>query len=328
MKTTIRIVIGVVLLLVILVAIAWFMIDRLAKSGIEKGGTYALGVDTTLQDIDISLWGGTLKMQGLRVANPADYETPHLMNSGTFDVGLDTGTLTSDTVVLNKFELDGMDVYIEQKGGTNNVSVVMDHVKKLGGEAKKPSDGEEPQPRPEEKPKEEPKAEKPGKRVKVDRIVIRNVVAHVRAPGLSAVAGDVTIRVPEIILTDVASDEGGVAMTQLMGQIVTAIMAAIVEQGGDILPKDLAENLTKDIAGAAGALGENAQKLVGQTSKQVSEAVGKQLEELQKGIADPNKVPDPGKLLKGLTGEEKTDGDTQPAEEKKDGGLLDGLLGG
>ena len=52
------------------------LIDAFAKKGIEAGGTYCLGVPTTLDSANIGIVSGMFGLQGLTVANPEGYESP------------------------------------------------------------------------------------------------------------------------------------------------------------------------------------------------------------------------------------------------------------
>ena len=80
MKLLIKIVVVLVLLLVIGVLTTFFFIDRIAKAGVEKGATYALGVPTTLKSADVGVFAGTFAMSGLNVANPEGFDKePHFL---------------------------------------------------------------------------------------------------------------------------------------------------------------------------------------------------------------------------------------------------------
>ncbi|GAH87645.1 unnamed protein product, partial [marine sediment metagenome] len=96
-------------------------------------------------------------MDGLTIANPEGYKTEHLMKSGRFDIEVETGSVFTDTVRISRFELDGLDINIEQKLGKSNVGQVMDNAKKQSGSKE---DG--------------------GKELNIDSVVIKNVTARVQ----------------------------------------------------------------------------------------------------------------------------------------------------
>lgn len=295
-KWVLRTVLGVVVLLIVIVVVAVVMIDRIAKAGIERGGSYAMGVDTRVQSVDLSLLGGQFTMDGLNVANPAGYRSPHVMHSGKFDLKLDPGTILSDTVVINSFLLDGLDLNIERTMSGSNVQTILDNLKRLGAE----QPGKEPAP--EEK-------EKGGKKVKVDDIVIRDVTATFHMLAESPLP-PVTVRIPELHLENVAPGEGdGVTVARLMAKLVTAIMAGVLEQAkGAGLPTEYLSDLQGQLSQTVGALGGKTDELVQQASQEAGKAVGeaakKAEEELRRGVTEG---------LGGLLGGKKEQ-QTQPAK--------------
>ena len=291
MKLLAKIVAVVVILVVIAAVAAWIWIDSIAKAGIEKGGTATLGVNTTVDDVSLSLLKGQLVMDGLRIANPEGFSSPHLMQSGRFDVQVETGSVFSDTIVLPKFELDGMDINIEKNDKGNNVSTVLDNIKSKAPEeeAKKPEEG--------------------GKKVKLDRVVVRNIAVHLHLPIIGGGDEGRTLKVPEIVLEDVSSDDSaGVVVGQLTGKLFAAIMAAVVEKVGSDLPAALAGTLKTDIAAAASAIRAN--QLVGQVGGAFESLAGKTAEGLKEqtgklGDAASKAVEGLGGLLGGKKEEEK-----------------------
>lgn len=281
MKKMLKIAVGVVIVIAIALAAAWFYIDAIAKTAVERGATYALGVDTRVDSVSVNLLGGTVRMDGLTVGNPEGFKTPHLVRSGRFDLAVVPGSLMKDTIEVSRFELDGLDMNIEQKLGTGtNVSVILDNVKTPGG-------GKEPD-----------KAEtEGGTKVKVDRIVIRNVVAHVQVLPVGGKASTLDVKIPEIVMTDVTGDNAqGIAVSELVRRLMPAILAAVVDKGKGILPDADLDKLSGNVAAASQAIGQGAAKLV--------EKVGGQAGKLLEGIF---KKPDAGE-----TGDKP--------------GLLDGLL--
>lgn len=310
MKTMIKLALVLIILVIVLAGVAIWQIDSIAKAAIEEGGTYALGTSTTVDKVHIGLLSGEASIEGLGVANPTGFPTEHgVMHSGLFSVQVDTGTLRQDTVVIPDITLDGLEVYLDRKDGKYNIQVISDNLKKLGGEKE-----------PQEKPKEE---EKPGKKYVVKKITIRNVSGRADLP----TGGSVPIKVPEIVLNDVSSDEG-VKMDQLIGQLFPAIMGSVISGVGE-LPGEVVNLLKNDLGGAAAALGGKATELLDQGFKAGAESLknltkdlpgdaGKVIDDATKGVGD---------ALKNITGGDKESGDGGDAVDKiKEG--LGGLLGG
>jgi hypothetical protein len=280
------IVVGV--LVVALVAL-WLALDAIAKAGIERGAAYALGVPAHVDSVAVGVMSGKVRIDGLTLGNPEGFKTPHFMKTGRFDIAVRPGSLMEDTVEVTRFELDGLDLHIEQKLGSSNVTVILDNAKKVsGGPAAKDK-------------------EAGGKKVKVDRIVIRNVVAHVQVLPIGGSATTLDVKVPEIVMENVTSDNaGGVAVGELTRRLVPAILAAVVDKGKGIIPDGDLKKLGGDVAAGAQALGQGAARLVGQ----VGGEVGKALEGVGAGLKGAGEGIKKG--LEGLFGGKKA-----PEGEKK-----------
>jgi hypothetical protein len=281
MKKALKIVGILIAVLVVLLAVAWFKIDYIAKSAIESGGTSALGVKTSTDAAIISLLKGEVGVNGLTVSNPEGYKTPHFIKTGKLDVGVDLGTLIKDMIVVNRFELDDVDVNLEHGVGVGitNVQAILKNIQGPDTAQKEP-------------------AKEGGKKIKVGRITIRHITAHVQLLPIGGTASMLNVEIPELVLDDVSSDNaGGVVVPELIKRLVPAILAAIFEKGkGAITDPDFSK-LGDQLADVAKSLGPGAAKLTqqaGDVTKQATEKMGKAFE----GAGEPLKKGTEG-LFKG-----------------------------
>jgi hypothetical protein len=306
-KLLVRLVMAVVVLVIVVGVIGYFWLDVIAKEAVQRGGTYAMGVDTTVDKVSLHPFAGQLQMTGLTVANPPSFNGAHLMQTGTFELELVPASLMDKTIVLKKFELDGLDMYVDQKMPLSNIAVIMDNLKKLAGG---------------EKPKDEKPSE--GKKVRVDLITIRNVVAHVKV----LVGPELTIKVPLIELKNVTGDNAvGVALPELVARIVPAVLAAVLESGKGVLPADLMNNLQGSVSAVTAKLGGQAQEMVKGVQGQVGSALKGVLPVDANGIGGQLNKTIGGTVGKLLGGAKDANQDANKPKAPG-GGLLDGILGG
>lgn len=264
-------------------------IDVIAKSAVERGGTYALGVDTTLDSMDVGVFSGRVDMARLNIDNPAGFDTPHFLrlDDGRFAVSL--GTLREDKVVAPELTLSGVSMNLERKHGKANYAVIIDNLKRF--ESK-----DEPA---------EKKEKKPGKRFVIERVTISDVKVQV---DLLPIGGDLT-RVPlhldQVVLTNVGSEsDKGVMLAELTAILTKAILAAVVEKGGDLIPQDIAGELAKGLQGLEGLQGAAMQvvgevttevtKQMDQVGKEVGKAIDEGGKEVQKQLDDAGKQVEEG----------------------------------
>lgn len=287
----------VVIVLVVVVAAAFLFVDAAAKLGIEKGGTVALGVPTTLKSADVGVFSGTFKMRGLSVGNPKGFAAPHFLTLGDGSVAVSVGTLTKDTVELPELRLEHIDVQLEKKDGKSNYNVILDNLKNLSGGGGDKGGGK---PAPAPAPKQ---GGEQGKKFVIKELAIRDVTVHLDLLGIGGVVSDATklkVDIDAITLHNVGqTGKGvggtGVTMGQLSGLVVQAVLAAAVEKGGGLIPDDVLGELkgglagVGDIAGSLTDMGMNVAGTVGDIGGKATEAAGKAVEEGKKAIEDVGK---------------------------------------
>lgn len=298
----IKAIVGLVVVLLVVVAIGVVVlfgyIDRIARVGIEKAGTYALGVPTTLESADVAIFGGSFAMSGLAVANPTGFESPHFLSLGDGGVDVTLGSLREETVELPLLGLSGLDVVLERREGKANYKVILDNLKRLESGEKKTED---------------PAAES-GKRFIVRKVDIQDVAVTV---DLLPIGGDLTkvdLSIDEIVLTDVGSEsDRGVLLSELSNILVKAILAAIVEKGGNIIPADLLTDLQGGLAQLE-SLRDLGIDMAADVQGRIDEAKGKidgmkgRLDEAKGDLEDLGKQTDDAmKGLGGLLGGDKKD---------------------
>lgn len=296
MRKLIRIVLVLVLILVVAVVGLVIYLDRIAKTAIESGATYTLGVPTTLENVRIGLVKGEFQLKGLNVANPSGYEAgPHFLHLKDGQLNVKMGTLTSDKVVAPKLELSGIDMVLEKKEGKANYEVILDNMKKQEeAEEKKPESAE-------------------GKKFAVEEIVIRDVTVHAFLFQVgSQKPREVTVPIDEIRAT--YDSEDGATVQKLTNLVLSTILVAVAQNAGDLLPGVMLDTLSEGLKGLesiadieqAGVVIEGVTKEVGEVGKAVTEQLEgatKKVDESLEGL---------GKGLGGLLG-----GDKKKSEPKE-----------
>lgn len=286
---------ALVVLLVIGVGIVFMSIDSIAKSAIEKGGTYALGAKTDVSSVSVGVFKGKFSLKGLKVANPqptgpAKFSSPHFLTLGEGATAVSLSTIRQPTVEIPTFTLDRLDAYLERQGGATNYGAILDHLKQITGGG---GGGDKPAPAP--SPGEE-------KRFIIRQLKLTNIVVHVDMtagvlPGgmgtAVAQATKVTIPIEKVELKDVGQTGtgvggSGVTLSQLSAIIVKAVLSAAAEKGGGLIPADLLGDLRGRLAALTSldALSKGGMEIVAGARGTVEE-IGKKVEgEVKKGIED------------------------------------------
>ena len=228
--------------------------DNAVRVAVETAGTKALSVGVEVGATKLSITGGSLSLHNLTVANPPGYQHDTLLTLHQGDVQVQTKTLLSDEIQINDIQLDGMDLFIEQKGLSSNLQDVIEAAQR----------------------KELPS----GKKLYVETLELTNVTVSVKLLPTSNQIDTVTLKLAPIKMTDLGKDET-LDMTTLTTKIMEAIAAGIAQQGTDVLPKEMINGLTS-VLGTAINLG----RIIFGTDQGTSEGVQKGVEGITEGLKD------------------------------------------
>ncbi|MCX8037939.1 MAG: hypothetical protein N3D11_12995 [Candidatus Sumerlaeia bacterium] len=264
----------IALVVVVLVAVAGVFLfsGRLLKTGIEVGGTQALGVKTSVQKVHLSLLGGELGLDRLAIGNPEGFESDHLFALGHGGVKVDLVSLLSSQAVIHEIELVAPDILIEQKGLQTNLFTVL-----KSGKSKEPAaKAQEPA-----KQEKKPAGEK-GKTFRIEKLRIADPKISVRLLGKVQPA----VTLPTIELTNISNADGSpMVIDDIFRQVLAAIAASCVKNGQGLLPDELLGTMAGEVAAlkdlglkvldVGGELAEKAGKAVGQAAKSAVEEAGK-----------------------------------------------------
>jgi len=279
MKLIYRAAIGVAALTAAGVIAFYLYFDVIAGAAIEKGCTRALGVETNVGWVRIGLLSGVFRIGGLRIDNPEGFETDHFLrlDQARFEVSLDS--LRSDTIVVPRIELDGIDVSMETVGGKTNYGVI------LGG----PKNSEQSDSVARESGSES------GKQLIVEEVVVSDITAQLDLGTMPGNADRIHVAVPEIRLRKVGSaGAGGATSEKITRVVVTAVLTAVAKQG----PTELAGAVLRDVGSLGNVMleiprgiadpsrGADSAAKLGESAADAAGAVGKSAKDAAKRFGD------------------------------------------
>lgn len=261
-----RIAIIAAALVIVGVLIVWLSLNSIVRSGVEIVGTTVTGQTTTLESADLSIFGGSVSLSGLKVANPREFSSSEFVDLKNVKVAVKTSTLLSNTIEVDDVSIQDLHLTIEQSGLASNVNTILGQIKK------------------QQKSDDAGASAGSGKQLKVKKITLKNtsVTMNMGLPGQKAQG--VTLSVPEIVIQDAANPDGRVMKAaDLVGQILVGVLAQIKN---DI---NLPPEFKNAIGGSLEIAGENMQKLVndlGKIGQGSATQVGKPINDAFKGVGD------------------------------------------
>ncbi|MBL8964122.1 MAG: hypothetical protein KF787_02430 [Phycisphaeraceae bacterium] len=250
---------AVVLVLLVVGAVVAVVIyaDRAVKIAVEKGGTYALGVETTLGGADVGFLSASLGLRDLKIANPPGYKSDRFLGLGSGKVSVWASSLRGSVIEVPTLSLDTITLNLERATEKANYRVILDNLKRLeSGEA----------------PSKDTRPSGEQKRFVIRHLSIREV--HVNAD-LVPMGGDLTrisIPIESIELRDVGTAGRGVPLAELADIIIKALLVVVSEKGAQLLPPEILGDLRSGLAQlrdldslgvkVQSAMGEKAQKMI------------------------------------------------------------------
>ena len=314
-KTKKIVLIAVASLAVVLVLGAFIVlsrIDGIVRSTVEREGTNQLSLATTLADADVSLFGGSLTLDKLAVANPEGYAAPEILELGQLNVGVGYGDLLGEPVRVRQINVTSPRLTIERSGegirGLTNLNV-RDLLKNL-----------------------ETEEETETTKLIIDQLTVSRAQVVIR-PNIQGLEDEYTLTLPDVMLNEIGTaDEAknGAEIGRVLGQVTMAL--ARQAAASEDLPPELRAALSGDLRSVvdeyAAKLGDRAKaELQDQLGKlglegtPAGDAAGRLLEGDTKGAADAVRgaaTREAGKAVDDVKG--------RAADEVRKG--LGGLLGG
>lgn len=255
---------GTLLIIVVVVLLGWMIGENAVKVGAESAATKTLGVGVDIGDIDINIFKGQLGIQELEIRNPDGYELKNLLELDKGKIKLVLKSLMSDTVKVEEFKLDGINLVLEQKGLTNNLQDILNNMKK-----------------PDAKPAPVEQDQKKGKSLEITELEITNVKVIVKLIPIAGQSQTVDLELSPIKMQNLGTDkkmDTGV----LASKILVAITEGIAKEGAGILPADMVGGFS-DALKAGSAVVEKGKKLI-----ESGKETGKEIAEGLKGIFKKN----------------------------------------
>jgi hypothetical protein len=199
---------AVVLVLTAIVVYVLMNSAALLERAIERYGTRYLGVQVTVDEVEVALTEGGATVRGLQVDNPRGFSGPPAMRMAEIRIGLDMGATSSALLVLDAVAIDGAEVTALLRRQESNLQQILDHLN-----AQIAAHG---------------RAEQTRVASEVKLIIDRFDFTRATAAVESDVLGRATVDLPPVHLTGVGREQGGAAIGQVLRQLLEPIFRSVL----------------------------------------------------------------------------------------------------
>ncbi|MGB0408459.1 MAG: hypothetical protein ACPGIC_00555 [Opitutales bacterium] len=215
-----KLITGIVVLAIIASALIYFLgssaLNQAVKAGIETFGPKVTQTPVTLDSVHLSVLSGSGSLKGLHVGNPNGFRSGNIFELGRIDIAIDTGSILTDTIVIEKIHIIEPGIRYEKKLATSNLKELQKNIEVFTG-----------------RPKDDaPKAEKSGssKTIVIKELVIDKGTIYVGALGIGQ-----TVPLPRIEMKNIgqAGTETNPAevINEILAKVLTCIGPAIANAG-------------------------------------------------------------------------------------------------
>jgi len=251
---------AIVAIIIVVVVVGLSKLGPLVKMAVNTYGPKITGTELRVDDVGISIFSAEAKLKAFFLGNPAGFKSPSAIKVGSVYVDVDEGSLTQDTIVINRVEVVAPEITYEKRGKTDKFQSILSNVQKNVPKG--------------EPTGKEPAKEGPGKKLVINDFILNKGKVNLAVVMPGGVLGDqeITADLPDIHLKDIGKKKGGASAAEVAREIFAAlygkitapnVLGALDSQLKKLGGAGLAgiEKSAKEAAGVAESAGKEAQNV-------------------------------------------------------------------
>ena len=244
-----RVAIGLAVVSVIFVAGAVLLYSSLGTiitSAITSVGPEILRAKVSLEKTVIDASTGKGSLHGLLIGNPEGFETESAFKMDKVEVAMNTDSITSDTIVINKIDIQAPEATYELGGSGSNINAIQNNVdafvKNLMGDSKSA---------------EASAPEEGGTKIVIDHVYVKGGKVNISASFLGGKS--MSVPLPDIHLQDIGKEGDGATPGEVVQTIISALNKAILKAVSPLNLDKMGDVAGKTVKGVGQTLEKGAQ---------------------------------------------------------------------
>jgi len=221
MKTLLKIVLGLVVLLIVALVAGYFFLGTIVKSGVEKVGPKVTKTDVKLKGATLSVFSGSGELKGFAVGNPEGYKSPTAIQVGSVSVNVEPRSVMSDKVIVHAIKMEAPEITFEGSLGGNNLSKLLDNIKSSSESDKQATSKDQ---------------KSSAKKLQVDDFLLTGAKVHLLTSMLGGRSA--TVSIPDIHMTNLGEGKDGITAAELgekvFAEIFQKTIAAVTSEIGNL----------------------------------------------------------------------------------------------
>ncbi len=209
--------------LAVLVIFYTFLAPGLILNITQRTASSSLDTDVRIGSMRVSLLRGRMRLSGIRVANLENFDAADILTVDNVSVSFLPFTALSDTFRVKNVEVRGVNVYIQQKDGRNNLREFQASL--ADEEAVEVEEAED------------------KKHFLIDEIRVEDIVLNLDIQGRTS-----SVEMDPVILKDIGSMED-ISLGLLFIRVFGAVTFGAARQLIDVIPTDIPEEAGERLRG-------------------------------------------------------------------------------
>ena len=218
--------ITIAVIAIVTVVIINFSLNSIIKKGIEHTAPGLLGVNVTVNDVDISLLAGHAQISGLTVGNPKGFQSDKAFYLGKVDINLEPMSLFSDVILIHNIDIVEPLINYELGAGQTNIGTIEKNIKGTEKDSGNTSSANT------------NKEASSSKRVVIERLSISD--AKVNA-GIGKLAKEVVL--PEIELKNIGKEGSSMSVVTATTKVISTIILTIAKTDITAVPGSVLQTI-------------------------------------------------------------------------------------
>ena len=238
MKKLLYILGGLLALVVIAVVVIIFTLGSIVKAAVNRVGPTITQTTFVLNGANISPFSGSGTLKDLTIGNPKGWTTDHAFYLKEISISLVPTSVTGDHIVINSILIDNPENIYETTITNSNLQDLLKNIQaSTGGTAQtetKPAQAET----------------KPAKETKIEIKSFRLQNVTIKVAGAGSVY---TVTLPELVMENLGTQEGGLTPNQLATAVVKEITAQVAKAAlSSAAKKGLLDKASEGLRGLLG----------------------------------------------------------------------------
>jgi uncharacterized protein involved in outer membrane biogenesis len=202
---------SIVVVIIVLVVFGLSKLGPMIQSAVNTVGPNITKTDVRLGKVDVSIFSAEAELKNFYLGNPKGFKSSQAMNVESIYVNVDEGSLTKDTIVIDRVEVVAPEITYEKLRSTDNFKAILNNVQKSVGE-QKPS-------------KKQTEKKDDGKKILIKNFIVRDGNVNL----VMSILGDqiISAQLPDIKLKDLGAKKGGASPAEVFDQVFKELYARI-----------------------------------------------------------------------------------------------------